>query len=100
MKMLYRIKNETLEDIAAKFSIPKSEILKINLIKSEDIKKGKILILDKKTGVRYTVRPFDTIEKIAAQFNLNAKAICDYNGITEVFLGELIYIPINEKNQN
>lgn len=97
MKMLYRIKNESIEDIAAKFSIPKSEILKINFIKSEDIKKGKILMLDKKNGVRYTVRPFDTLQKIGAKFNLSAKAISDYNGITEVFLGELIYIPINEK---
>lgn len=93
MKILYRVTDETAESLAAKFSLPKHELLKTNKTTADKIRRGKIVLIDKKDGVPYVVRPFDTIEKIAAKHDIDANAIREHNGIIEVFLGEIIYIP-------
>ncbi len=51
------------------------------------------LIVEEKLPIKYCVRPFDTAEKIAKQFGVSQEKLLKFNGIKEVFLGEIIYIP-------
>lgn len=98
MKILYRVADETAESLAAKFSLPKHELLKSNKTSADKIRRGKIVLIEKKDGAPYIVRPFDTIEKIAVKYNVAADAIREHNGIIDVFLGEIIYIPNKSNN--
>ena len=48
----------------------------------------------------YTVEANDTLGAIAENYNVNARAIMDYNGMTSetVFLGQILILPLCERN--
>lgn len=94
MKILYTVKNETLSDISMRFGINKKTILDTNKISADDITNGKILLLDTFEGKTYKVMPKDTLYTIANKHNVSAEAIKAFNNLSEVFVGELIRIPI------
>lgn len=96
MKILYTIKNETLSDIAMRYGINKKTILDTNKISTDDIVAGKILLLDTFEGKTYKVMPKDTLFTIANKHNVSAEALKAFNNLSEVFVGELIRIPINK----
>lgn len=94
MKILYTVKNETLGDISMHFGINKKTILDTNKIRADDIATGKILLLDTFEGKTYKVMPKDTLYTIANKHNISAEALKAFNNLSEVFVGELIRIPI------
>lgn len=94
MKILYTVKNETLGDISMRFGINKKTILDTNKIRADDIATGKILLLNTFEGKTYKVMPKDTLYTIANKHNVSAEAIKAFNNLSEVFVGELIRIPI------
>lgn len=94
MKILYTVKNETLGDISMRFGINKKTILDTNKICADDIATGKILLLDTFEGKTYKVMPKDTLYTIANKHNISAEALKAFNNLSEVFVGELIRIPI------
>lgn len=97
MKFVYRVKaNDTILSIANNFSLSPDDLLAVNQIKRENVVEGTLLLIEKKQGVKYVVKPFDSIESIAKEFGISSKVICEYNDIDRVFLGEVIYIPIKK----
>ena len=50
--------------------------------------------------ITYTVEANDTLSAIAENYNVNARAIMDYNGMTSetVFLGQILILPLCERN--
>lgn len=96
MKILYTIKNETLNDISVRFGINKKTILDTNKTSAENVRDGKILLLDTLDGETYKVRPKDTLYTIANKHNVSAEALKAFNNLSEVFVGELIRIPRNQ----
>lgn len=96
MKILYTVKNETLNDISVRFGINKRTILDTNKIIANDIATGKILLLDIFEGKTYKVMPKDTLYTIANKHNVSAEALKAFNNLSEVFVGELIRIPRNQ----
>lgn len=96
MKILYTVKNETLNDISVRFGINKKTILNANKISADDIATGKILLLDTFEGKTYKVMPKDTLYTIANKHNVSAEALKAFNNLSEVFVGELIRIPRNQ----
>lgn len=96
MKILYTVKNETLSDISMRFGINKKTILDTNKITANDIVVGKILLLDTFEGKIYKVMPKDTLYTIANKHNVSAEALKAFNNLSEVFVGELIRIPISK----
>lgn len=95
MKILYTVKNETLNDISVRFGINKKTILDTNKTSVENVRDGKILLLDTLDGETYKVRPKDTLYTIANKHNVSAEALKAFNNLSEVFVGELIRIPRN-----
>lgn len=96
MKILYTVKNESLNDISVRFGINKKTILDTNKISADDIATGKILLLDTFEGKTYKVMPKDTLYTIANKHNVSAEALKAFNNLSEVFVGELIRIPRNQ----
>lgn len=96
MKILYTVKNESLNDISVRFGINKKTILNVNKISAENVCNGKILLLDTLEGETYKVRPKDTLYTIANKHNVSAEALKAFNNLSEVFVGELIRIPRNQ----
>lgn len=82
-----------IDDIARDFNTTKEEILKLNNMDINDVKAGMKLVVEEKLPIKYCVRPFDTIAKISKEFGVDQDKIMKFNGIEEVFLGEIIYIP-------
>lgn len=96
MKILYTVINETLSDISIRFGINKKTILDTNKITANDIVVGKILLLDTFEGKTYKVMPKDTLYTIANKHNVSAEALKAFNNLSEVFVGELIRIPVKK----
>lgn len=99
MKILYTVKKETLNEIAARFGINKKTIIDTNKISAEGIGEGKILLLNIMDGETYKVRPKDTLYSIANKHNVSAEALKAFNNLSEVFVGELIRIPNDAQNK-
>ena len=51
------------------------------------------MVIDIPEGKRYVVKPFDTIAKIADKFKTTEEKLMQFNNISQVFLGQIIYIP-------
>ena len=97
MKFVYRVKaNDTVLSIANNFSLSPEDLLSVNQIKRENVVEGTLLLIEKKQGIKYVVKPFESVESIAKEFGVSPKVIREYNGIDIVFLGEVIYIPIKK----
>lgn len=94
MQYIHKVKNgESAEDICKIYHILKSQLLSNNNVGEENIKEGLLLYIDIPDGVRYVVKPFDNLEKIANKFGKSAEVIAKFNKIEQVFMGQIIYIP-------
>lgn len=95
MLYIYKVKkDESLQDVCIKYSVFKDDLLSLNNIAEENVREGLLLVIDIPDGKRYVVKPFDTITKIANKFNIPEKEILDFNNISQIFLGQILYIPI------
>lgn len=96
MKYIYFVEeNDTIESIAEKYKLKVKDILEFNKMTESDIQAGAVLVINKIEGVRYVVRPFDTLDKIAQKHGVSKETICKHNKLKDVFLGQVIYIPTN-----
>lgn len=92
MYTVYKVKEgETLSSIAKEVSSTTAKICKINGVTS--CKEGERLLIEVLEGVPYTVGPFETIQKIASKLKLSEREIAEHNGISDVYIGQVIIIP-------
>ena len=97
MLYIYKVKkDESLQDVCIKYSVFKDDLLSLNNITEENVREGLLLVIDIPDGKRYVVKHFDTITKIANKFNISEKEILDFNNISQIFLGQILYIPISK----
>lgn len=94
MLYIHRVKkDESLKDICVKYSVFSEDLLHLNNITEENVKEGLLMVIDIPEGKRYVVKPFDTIAKIADKFKTTEEKLMQFNNISQVFLGQIIYIP-------
>ncbi len=94
MLYIHRVKkDESLKDICVKYSVFCEDLLHLNNITEENVKEGLLMVIDIPEGKRYVVKPFDTIAKIADKFKTTEEKLMQFNNISQVFLGQIIYIP-------
>lgn len=86
---------ETLYSLSRKYGVPSYIIGKENEI--VEVRTGMRIIIPSPEGIKYTVRPFDTLESIAALYNIPVVRLSANNrDIAKVFLGQVIYIPYSD----
>ncbi len=84
--------SEDIYYLGRKFGLPAYIIAKANGI--ENIRQGMRILIPEMRGEAYIVKPYETLESIAMDYEMNpAKLSANNYGITEVYLGQLIYIP-------
>ncbi|MDE6967069.1 MAG: LysM peptidoglycan-binding domain-containing protein [Clostridia bacterium] len=94
MQYIHKVrKNESVNEICSYYSIMRDDLLTINNITEDNIKEGLLLFIDIPEGIRYVVKPFDNISKIAEKFGVTVDNLREFNNLSEVFLGQIIYIP-------
>ena len=94
MLYIHRVKkDESLKDICVKYSVFSEDLLHLNNITEENVKEGLLMVIDIPEGKRYVVKPFDTLAKIADKFKTTEEKLMQFNNISQVFLGQIIYIP-------
>lgn len=90
-KFIIRVnKYDSIESIENKYLCPKHIIFKLNKI--EYVYEGQWLYIEKSATRIYIVKPFDTINSICAQFNVDEKEILEYNEIEDIFVGMKLFI--------
>lgn len=95
MRILYRVQEgDTLDSISKNYNVDKKDILSYNKISVNNVVSGVRLILLDEEGIRYVVKPFDTLSKIAEKYNTSEEKIKKDNNISNIFLGEIIYIKV------
>lgn len=83
---------DTLIKIAKRYGVPAYLILKYNDI--TQIREGMRLLIPEPKGIKYVVRPLDTLENIATLYRVSVEKLGENNnGLKDVFLGQIIYIP-------
>lgn len=80
---IYKVKDETLEELSLMYKIPKNIILSFNKI--TEIICGDYIVIPSLEGHLYKVKPFDTIEKISKEFSIPADEILAKNNISKIF---------------
>lgn len=96
MQYVHKVKkNESLRSICQKYSVLKGDLLTANNVVEEDIHEGLLLFVEVPDGIRYVVKPFDTVQKIADRYGITLDEILKFNNIKEIFLGQIIYLPKN-----
>ncbi len=94
MKYLHKVRNgESLNSISNRYEVATREVLNDNNITREAVREGLILCINKINEKRHIVKPFETLDKISAKYSVSKEKIRQFNKITEVFVGEIIYIP-------
>lgn len=97
--VLYTVKEgDSLANIAAKFHTAGAVVAARNNLKGE-LFEGMKLIIDEQEAFGYTVRPFDTVNGIAAKFGVSADKLRRLNSLEEVFVGQRILIPEDSKKE-
>ena len=87
---------DTLPRIAAKFGVSMMSVWWANDLKSKtDIRKGQTLRIPPVTGLIVRVATTDTLESIAARYNVNSADILVTNGLTDpnLVVGQVLVLP-------
>ncbi|MBQ9486163.1 MAG: LysM peptidoglycan-binding domain-containing protein [Clostridia bacterium] len=89
----YRVaENDGVLSLAKRFGVSPAAIVKDNAL-SKEISAGDVLFIRKTEGELYTVKPFDTLEEVAARFGVSPEKLAEYNGVEYLFYGLTIVIP-------
>lgn len=95
MQYVHRVNDkESLRDICAKYGVFSADLLRDNKVSEDNVRRGLLLLINVHEGVRYVVKPFDNLNKIANKFKIKAEDIAAFNDVSEVFMGQVIYLPI------
>jgi len=96
-KSIHKVtEGETLYTIGKKYGVPPYIIGRENGVK--EIKAGMRLIIPSPSGIKYIVKPLETIESIAEEFGYDSSLIKECNSIDKVFFGQIIYLPYKENS--
>ena len=91
--VLYTVKDgDSLASVAEKFHTSRAEIIERNRLSGEPFE-GMKLIVEEREAFGYTVRPFETVESIAAKFGKSVEDLKKLNGASAVFVGQRILVP-------
>ena len=72
---------DTLAGLAGRFGITLDTIISFNDVTGEgDLKPGRELIIPNQSGIRYTVRRGDNVNRIATRYGVSRAALLDVNG--------------------
>ena len=82
---------ETLDDIASFYKVS-IDLIKSNNLGTENLEEGDCLFLPFVNTVVHTVRPLETLSKIARMYNVSEKYILEKNGVKEIFVGQKLYM--------
>lgn len=86
-QQVYKVENESLNDIAKKFDINVVLLKKINNI--EHVSKGDYIIMP--TENTYVVKPMESIYTIAQKLNVNPEYLKQKNNTANVFIGQILF---------
>ncbi len=89
-------KNDTLASIATKFRVSTMSIVWANDLKSKkDVKSGKVLRIPPVTGLIVQVTPTDTLDALAAKYDVNTTDILATNGLDDpnLVVGQILVVP-------
>lgn len=90
-EFVYKVeKNESVEDIAKKFSVPLCILKGFNKI--EKVSEFERIIIPKVEGIRYKVQPFESLSDIAKKFGKSEEFIKNKNFITEIYAMQEIIV--------
>ncbi len=91
-------KNETLQGLCARLSIPQIVMKKEN--ENIAIKSGVTVFVPRFLGVSYVVKPLDTFSSIASRFGLSENEIKKKNGIDFLSPGLVLDVTKNNIDEN
>lgn len=92
-KFFYRVlKGESVLSVGAKFNVSPFLIVKSNNL-TADLCEGDVIFVERPHGRQYAVKPFETVEDVAAKFGVFAEDIKRVNGVDYLFYGLKIIIP-------
>lgn len=96
------VNGDTLASLSAKFSVTSDSIRWSNSITSNNLQPNKELFIPPVNGIVYTVKPGDTADKLAREFNANKDAIIAFNDseVTGLPIHQRIVIPDGSRNAN
>lgn len=99
MEIIYKVKeNDNLLSISKQFKIPAYIIARENGL--DEVKVGMRILIPSVDGIKYIVKPYETMQMIADNFNVSVEDLSKHNkGINYVFMGQVIYIPINYEEE-
>lgn len=92
-KLIHKVdRDDNWHSISRKYGVPAYIIAKENNLKK--LRQGVRLIIPEPSGVRYVVKPFDNLERISKENEIDIDSLrANNNGIQEVFVGQIIYLP-------
>lgn len=92
MKIIIRTPRGGLEALIHDYDLTYDNIVKYNDIQPSQIMPGMLITVELEDDIEYRVKPFDTIDRIAAKYGVTPKYIKEYNNIDRVFLGDIVLI--------
>ncbi len=102
---LYTVeKGDTLYSIANKYNVSVNDLIDTNALPSTVLMVGQILVIpnnEEINGTIYTVKPGDTLYKIASLYNVKINELMDANSLTSNILsiGQKLVIPTNQASE-
>ncbi len=84
-------RGDDLDSIAEKFSTTKQIVVTNNLLTSKP-EQGDMLVIERANGKEYTVKPFDTIERLSGGDKRREIEILKNNKIDFIYVGQKIYL--------
>lgn len=95
-KFFYRVlKGDSVVSVGAKFHVPPLRIVKSNNLTAE-LREGDVIFVEESRGVRYAVKPFESVEDVAEKFGVSAEDIKRANGVDYLYYGLTVIIPDNK----
>ncbi len=95
--MTYEVgKDDTLALLAQKFGISENTIVWVNNLKGDTLQPGQRLLILPMSGILHQVKPQETVESIAALYNISSDRVRAANHLADaenVFVGEQLIIP-------
>ncbi len=95
IKKYVSVGDDTVANIASKFSVTSDSIMWSNSLSSSNVKAGTSLWVPPVNGIVYTVQSGDTIDSLASKYKANKDQLIAYNDaeIKGIQVGEQILIP-------
>ena len=91
-KFFYRVQaGDSVATLSQRFCVPLTLMVKDNNLK-KPIRQGQVLVINSVKGRLYKVKPHQTIEQVAKQFNTDKQKIINDNGIDYLYYGLTILV--------